>query len=717
MCLPTTGTLPQKENEVAMSTITLDMLGIPHEIGSRVCLEFTLNGQKQEKEFSLSGYWKGDPLFLSQEIWISKEFCLTHCKEALKENIEKQDFEGDYNLSLWISNPYRSEKIAEIIDQTYKISDSQARISPNPAYQLFGEDGFPFQEVLALLIIVFFAGYLIIFNVFYLSVQNDIQTYGLLKTVGTTGKQLKKIVKKQAMQLSAIGIPIGLLLGYLAGRIMTPYLLEGEMKQGAVRVFISANPIVFIIAAVFSYITVYIGCMVPCHSIAKISPIEAVRMSEGEKKKQKKGRNRITPWNMALENSRRMWKKLLLVIISLALPIMILNTVYCIADGFDYDEYVSTYISGDFQLSGCANNLLTSNLHAVSPDVQNKLEQNKNIKNISYVYDTEVKQTLDDTGYKNLKEIIDKAEKEKVIKGSWLKQERSMLESRQIISHLLGINKAAFSKMKFWNKTCSWEEFQTGAYVVVGAQNEGLGNYYNIGDKVKLSYGNEEEKEYTVIGIANMPYDMNYPFGAGTYFDYSFYLPEKEYIEQSKNTNAMQVTFDTQKGTDKEVNRWLLSYIDKTEKSLYINSKLAIEKECQGFANKYYLILGILCAILLIIGVLNFFNTSAVSINARKKELAMLESIGMTKGQMKKMLIYEGILYLVFAVALADTAGVLISNDIVQRTVGKAFFFECHSTILPSIITLPLWMAIMIWIPCYHFKKVSKKSLVDRIRE
>ena len=75
-----------------------------------------------------------------------------------------------------------------------------------------------------MVLFVILAGYLIIYNIFNISVKTDIRAYGLLKNVGTTGKQLKKIVRMQAWKLSAVGIPIGLIFGYLAGFCMSPAL-------------------------------------------------------------------------------------------------------------------------------------------------------------------------------------------------------------------------------------------------------------------------------------------------------------------------------------------------------------------------------------------------------------------------------------------------------------------------------------------------------------
>ena len=137
------------------------------------------------------------------------------------------------------------------------------------------------------MMLVFLAGYLIIYNIFQISVAADIQFYGKLKTLGTTKKQLKKLIYGQGNRLSMIGIPIGLVVGYLLGVLLVPVLIP--MKE--MKVLVSANPVIFVGSALFSYITVLISCMLPARLAGKVSPIEALRYTDSDiayhKKKKK----------------------------------------------------------------------------------------------------------------------------------------------------------------------------------------------------------------------------------------------------------------------------------------------------------------------------------------------------------------------------------------------------------------------------------------------
>src|SRR5699024_6095383 len=86
------------------------------------------------------------------------------------------------------------------------------------------------------MILVFAAGYLIIYNIFQISVTADVQFYGRLRTLGMTGRQIRKLIYGQANRLCLLGIPAGLILGWLLGMVLVPVLLgmlEGESTVSA----------------------------------------------------------------------------------------------------------------------------------------------------------------------------------------------------------------------------------------------------------------------------------------------------------------------------------------------------------------------------------------------------------------------------------------------------------------------------------------------------
>ena len=502
---------------------------------------------------------------------------------------------------------------------------------------------------------------------------------------------------------TSCGIPIGLLLGWLAGRAMVPYLMESELGAESPEVLVSTSPWIFLTAVFFSLATVYIACMRPCHIVAKVSPVEAVRMTEG------------SAGIMALENMKRTWKKSVLVVLSLTLPIFLLNCIYTIQKGFDFDIYIDTYISSDFKITGSGTMAQYADLNALTPEILGDIRSQEGIESLACVYDTEELHLLNEKEYKILENMMDLAEKEKIYDSAWAKEERKRLESRQTPSHVLGINQAAFEKMEFLDSSCTWQEFTQGDYVIVSASIYGFGGYSEPGDRITLEIEGQK-REFQVLGVGAMPYDLEYPFGAGTYYDISFYLPEETYLQMGGNPGAMTVGIEAEEGEEKVLGKWLEDYLaDKPQ--LLMDSRMELEQQCSQFAGKYMLILGLLCGVLFVIGVLNFFNTSAVSVISRKKELSLLEAVGMTRKQVLRMLCTEGGIYFLAALGLADTAGIPLMRAVIAKTAGRSFFFTYHTSIAVSLLAIPL-LAFIAWgVPRYHYRKMCRETVVERIRE
>ena len=189
------------------------------------------------------------------------------------------------------------------------------------------------------LLVIGFSGYLIIYNIFQISVVNDISYYGLLKTIGVTGKQLKKIIRIQALILSAIGIPVGLILGFLVGMITSPVIFSATIFASVSDSF-SVSPWIFVVSCVFALITVFISCSKPGRIASKISPVEAFRYNEV--KVDNKNNKKVSGLSgMAMRNLARNKKKTILVFFSMALPIVILSLGISFADSMSFEKYYS----------------------------------------------------------------------------------------------------------------------------------------------------------------------------------------------------------------------------------------------------------------------------------------------------------------------------------------------------------------------------------------
>ncbi len=352
---PTTGKMPEKENEIATDTAVIDSLGgVKKKIGEKVRVEYYIDKEKFSKEFILSGFWQNDEVMPASMMFVSRQFIDKNIGDRINTPHKPGgDYVGTINVDVMFNNSRNiEEKIKKVItDSGFSFDKSSNSIGYgiNWAYINTKNDKDPFIIIayIGAVLLIIFTGYLIIYNIFQISVIKDIRFYGLLKTVGTSSKQIKKLIKNQALLLSAIGIPIGLILGYAIGNVLLPVILSTSNIRKS---YISFSPVIFIVSALFSVITVLISCRKPGKIAAKVSPVEATKYVDAsfKSKKEKRASKSGKIYNMAKYNMLRNKKKTILVVMSISLSLIILNSVFTFVKGFSMDKFVSNEITTDF---------------------------------------------------------------------------------------------------------------------------------------------------------------------------------------------------------------------------------------------------------------------------------------------------------------------------------------------------------------------------------
>jgi putative ABC transport system permease protein len=133
--------------------------------------------------------------------------------------------------------------------------------------------------------------------------------------------------------------------------------------------------------------------------------------------------------------------------------------------------------------------------------------------------------------------------------------------------------------------------------------------------------------------------------------------------------------------------------------------------------NTIMMIGGTLSLIIGLIGILNFVNAILTSILTRRQEFAMLQSIGMTKKQLRGMLIYEGLYYVLGTALFSILLGIIFSISIVKPLSSMMWFLSYHFIIWPLLALLPLLLLLGILIPVAVYSMNDKQSIVERLRE
>lgn len=727
--LPTTGRMPKEEREIATDTIVLDKLGIKHEIGQEIVLSYNINEKKFTDKFILSGYWKGDPVTPASMIWVSDKFIKNklsgidskYIKQHMKET---GNFSGLIMANVMFSNSLNVEsKLSKILnDEGY--SEKTVPTGVNWAYSVstLTENFGTLFALIGLILIIGFSGYLIIFNIFYISIAKDTKFYGMLKTIGTTRKQIKSIVKKQALILSIIGIPIGLAAGYSIGSLLVPYAMQSLNVNYTV---LSFNPLIFIGSALFSLITVLISCRKPAKVASKISPIEALRYTDvsTNKKNSKKSTNGAKLHKMALANIFRNRKKAFVVITSLSISIVLFNSVYTMVNGFSMETYLSSELCSDFSIADVSyyNPYMGyKGADTLTEDLVNELFFLDGVTDKGRVYFKESKHKLSDTSFKKVKELLETTSPKgsDSIKEKYKDEAKEILKTGEITLNISGIDEFVTDKFDLKKETFDYKKFATGDYVVIGKFNfptdKNEKSYYNVGDSITIRYDDGTEKNYKVMAINELASNISLRRSLPDAVD--IYLPASEFKAHVKNPTIMTGIFNVEDKNINSVENYLSNYTKIKNPSLSYVSRKTYEKEFAKVQSTYNTVGYSLSFIIALIGLFNFINSMVTNIISRKREHAMFQSIGMTGKQLYKMLIFEGLYYALFTMLIVLTIGTALNYLIVKTVVGSVWFFEYHFTIVPILICIPFLLAISIAIPIICYKTTSKMSIVERLR-
>ena len=681
--LPSVGKMPHAASEIACSTITLDTLGVLHELGASVPLEFTVGGTHYAETFTLSGYWEGDPVMMSQEVWLSKDYV----EKALSENIITDSIVGTINADIWFYNSFGIEgKIQRLIAER-GYTDGEIDYGVSWAYAANGIDLDPTTVILVVIVLalILLSGYLIIYSIFIISVNADIHFYGLLKTIGTTGKQLRKIVRVQTLVLSAVGIPLGLVLGYIGGVRFSPFMLNilsvGSSSTAA------ANPLIFINAAAFSLLTVFIGCRKPGKIAARVSPVEAVQYSgvAASGKKSTKKTRKVTPLSMAWANVTREKSKLCVVVLSLSLSLILLNSAVSATKSFDMDTYVSGSLISDFAVADyTVFNPVSdyTNTNGITDDFLREAEARgaEQISNIYYDNFVDYNMAVYITG----SQVYGVGEKE--------------LDS--------------FSDI-------GYEKLRSGHYAIVSktvvAYGDNTATIPEVGDRLTLTNAIGNALDFEVIALVD-----KYPFSLSSRFRFANCLDvciaADVFLDFYGEVSPMQTNINVRAENLYEFESWLSGYTTNQNPDLDFISRNTLKTELDGLRTTYLALGGAMSFILALVGVLNFINAIVASIIARRRELAMLQSIGLTGRQMRSTLFYEGVCHTVLTAFFTLTVGLGISHLIVQGIAGQTWFFKQSFTAIPSIYCVIPLLAICAIVPLVCYKHLTRESLVERLR-
>lgn len=700
------GQLPQKENDIVVSKGILEALGQNGKIGDTITVPYQILKDDgldytKEKDFRICGFLADNESSKEQkqytslvsEAFLKAEIPVEQVKYRflLQVNGQKGNTTADY-----------TETIQNIARQ-FGISEDDMNI--NKEYLAANYvDPATIPVIVGIMLIVVLAGIITIYSVYYVSMNQRVREFGKLKAIGATKRQLRQIVLREGMGVALFAIPIGLLIGTVAVKVVLLQFVE-HAKDSNVLITEAYKVVakgevqlyywwIYLLAIAVTLCTVYLSLMKPMRMAAKVSEIEAMRYQGGSKrqKSSRKGYQFLNIGRLTKRNLAENKKKSTITIVSMAVTgifVMMVATVLSCANPM---ESAKSSIVGQYEIS--------------------PIVESGNKEHPEYEWAEVQKNNPLNEGLKQQIEELDGVERVDVFTA--LKVSGGPFEEKIGTEFINGVPEEYAEELKkgITEGNVTYEELKSGDKVIL---DRALLHWYpdiKVGDKLKLNIhdgDNTFQKEIEVAAIGE--------YGTGL-TNYNCLIMAKEGAEKltiNNSSSYFQVIAD--KDYDEALEASLQVIVDgsgRLQMRTWKNEYDTWENAIQMTRGACYAFIIILAAI----SIMNLINTMINSVHVRKKELGMMQAIGMSDRQLMKMLQLEGIFYTVGTLIISIGVGSLAGYPLflyAKRT-GMFDISTYHYPVTAAIIIILTLFVIQMLLAIFIAKSVRKDSLIERIR-
>ena len=663
------GNLPQKANEIVVSEYFLSTYGHNAKIGDTV----TLDTESFHGDYVVTG------IMDSVNEKEANTCAIILSKAALKKwdgfNPAGYRAYAHFKNSIQLDEELMTSYCREIAEE-YQLPNP----SMNNKYFAYASKSFDFLPIFGVIVIVLIGGYIVIQSIFRISINDKIRSYGQLRTIGATPKQIKRIVKREGRKLGSIGILIGTVLGVCGGFLLFPKGFNAVSYM--VMVFLTL---------ISSWIMVSVSIRKPVKVAAGISPIEAVRFTSAQKDIHSRKKNiKLNPVSMGIANFKRDRKKTVAIVASLSLGGIILLVVSSVVlvrspeqiarlyfPDSDYKIYLQD-LSEEMLVKG---NPLNEELkqEVLSVDGVTDIIVARQSLHTSIKTDANQNSGICDTLTDQNYAMVEAA----LTEGTMPTDSHSIVIHDQIVAYFedMGVG----STVEF----SSIDGKQSIPVTISGVFST---------SKMPVIFGHG--RAHTDGSVFFAPKDLFYElYPEITTFDYSWSI-----VSNPKKAETVKAEL---KNIVAEHSNLALDEID---------TAIAAEKSQNSAA---FGSMQVLSWLVFLFGVINLINTTLSNQMSRKQENSVLRSIGLTQKQLCKMNICEGLCYAFFATLAILIVGfpisIVASREISIATFGGnvvPYKFPVLEMGLFILVLFGMELILSVW----TIRRQKKQSLIEQMR-
>lgn len=694
-----TGELPQKDGEIMVPRDYLKQLGLKIQPGDTVSLDL---GDKTVREYKVTGI-VDTPSKTSNNhrIYVSLPcaLALTGDEECL--------LDATVNLNHAVNMTFpQAEETAAALGEKIGLTQEQSKVS-EAFFNQASISRLTATSVAALAlvaILILAAAGLVIHNIFYIAVAGKVREYGQMRTLGMTRKQVRSLVSREGTSLAAKGIPLGLVIGALMGYLLIPGGWDWKTTLGGMAV-----------CAVLGFAAVRISVSKPGKIAAKTAPVEAISYT-GYSQKQgvsKKRYSYLTPGNLAVLNLKRSKKKSFLTMCSLVLAGVLLGAISSFVISYNPGASVeSSFPNGDYQLQ----------LSAESGFGSQDLSEEGRMKQYAALQSSGI------IGNETRKEV------EGIDGVTATRPWRYLNVSTDLFQKETNLGINGFSKDEFeWVKQMGYDGPQTYEELIsqpgLIVETESNSNFKEFpvkrGDVIHVATyngrGERIEKDFPVVGTFHyiswmMDHRKENKKLPITIMGSTLLMPS----ETLDDWAGMDTTYGFEIETDQKKSGEVGETLEKlygSEENLFLNSKT----ENMAYLDQMFLpakiILFVLAGFLVVFGVINLMNTILTNLFTRKRELGILQAVGMTREQMKKMLGRESLIYVAVTIVCTLTFGGLLGYGLVDALDQMGMSVKYQYPWIPVLLFVAVLGAMQTGMTRYGVQLLQKQTLSERMRK